>query len=189
MIEINLLPAQQKKAFETQETIKKVVYALIFLFSSILISAVFIFLAQRIYTQNLQAKKEISSSFEKYLNLEKNKETLEKIEKINTVFSQIENLEKSKSSVHGILIAVVNSTPGDINFSNIRVLIRDKKIELSGQAKKREALLEFQKNLQKSQYFENLSSPISNITSPENINFSISAGLTKKALNLQENAE
>lgn len=189
MIEINLLPAQQKKAFETQETMKKVAYSLIFLFSAILISGGLLFLAQRIYDQNLQAKKAISASFEKYLNLTKNKETLGKIEKINSVLSQIENMEKNKSSIYEILIVVANNTPADISFSNIRVLIREKKIELSGQAKKREALLEFQKNLEKSQYFENITSPISNITSPENINFSISAGLTKKALNVQENAK
>lgn len=179
MIEINLLPPQQIKAREEKKYFRKIIASFLLLFIILIISSCLLFVLKNTLALYINSQKDELFSLNNYFNQEKNKKIEQDVENINKILSRISTIEKNKTDWSKILFELVKITPNDVSFVNLKISEEDKKIEIIGLAKTRESLLTFQDNLEKSEYFENITSPISNIISPTNINFSIDAKLTK----------
>lgn len=181
MLAINLLPPQQIKAREEKEYTRKIVLAFIFCFIILAISFSLLFILQQTIQKSfLNSQQQELAAFEKYFNQEKNKKIEQEVENINKILSRVSTIEENKTRWSNTLIELTKITPENLYFSSLKINKQEKKIEIMGLAKTREGLLKFQDNLEKSEYFENVTSPISNIISPENINFTIEARLTDK---------
>ncbi|MEW6408124.1 MAG: PilN domain-containing protein [Patescibacteria group bacterium] len=178
MIEINLLPPHQIKAREEKKYFRKIIVSFLLLFIILFISFGLFFVLKNTLALYLNSQKDELFSLDNYLNQEKNKKVQQDIENINKILSRISIIEKNKTIWSETLFELVKITPNDLSFVNLKISDEDEKIEIMGLAKTRESLLIFQDNLEKSKYFENVTSPISNIISPTDINFSIEAKLT-----------
>jgi Tfp pilus assembly protein PilN len=180
MLNINLLPPQQIKARKEKEYFKKTILAFLFLFIILVISSLLLFVLEKTIALYSNPQKNELLVLNNYLNQEKNKKIQQDIENINKTLSRVLTIKKNKTILSNILIELLKITPNDLTFANLKINDEDKKIEIMGLAETRESLLIFQDNLEKSEYFEEVASPISNIISPTDINFSIEAKLTKK---------
>lgn len=76
-----------------------------------------------------------------------------------------------------ILIQLSQLVPTGINLNTIDVDINGS-LRLTGHAKERPQLMEFQKNLTSSSLVKNLYSPVKNLLQPKNIDWEMSAQLT-----------
>lgn len=185
MITINLLPPQQRKAKETKELMRKLIFASIFLTAILIISWFILFISQQMINQSLSYQKQEIAIFEKYFNQESNKKIEQDIENVNKILTRVSTIEKNKSNLSNILIELIKTTTSNISFYNIKIVKSERKITMNGFAKTRDDFLKFKNDLEKSEYFDEIVSPPSNIINPENINFSIEAKLSNKALSQQ----
>lgn len=79
------------------------------------------------------------------------------------------------------------SVPSNIVITNL--LSKDDQLTLSGTAKNREALLEFQRRMNDSPCFSESSVPLSNLLEKENIDFALSTTIQEKCLLIAKNRE
>lgn len=180
MLNINLFPPHQIKAREEKKYFKKIIVSFLLLFIILIISSGLFSVLKNILVLYINSQNNELFSLNNYFNQEKNKKIQQNIENINKILSRISIIEKNKTIWSETLFELIKITPNDLSFVNLKISDEDKKIEIIGLAKTRESLLTFRDNLEKSEYFENVTSPISNIISPTDINFSIEAKLTKK---------
>jgi Tfp pilus assembly protein PilN len=175
---INLLPEERKKALLVDKFNKFIVkIGLIFIF------AIFIFLSflgsvffilnfyQKIniieYNQNEMGRKENLAQEAKKLAEEQNLKTTEFVKKIESRIPYWDYL----NDINGIL-------PEDVYYSKLE--IDRSHIKLRGLSLSRDTLIEFRKLLEENKHFKKVEMPISNFTSPENINFEIDIELNNK---------
>lgn len=185
MLTINLLPPQQRLAEEEKESTRKIVFSFIILFFILAASWIMLFSVNQIIKQGADLQKTEIESYDRYFAQENNKKIEQDVENINKALSRISTIEKNKTVWSDTLIELSKIAPRDIRFSNIKLDKQEKTITILGLAKTREEFLQFQNDIEKSEYFEKVVSPASNIISPENINFQIEATLTAKALQNQ----
>ena len=104
-------------------------------------------------------------------------DTSRTISKINKLLQSTSNIQKSYISWNPMAAAVASSTPPDVILSHLSVDNKDKKLSIVGQAKTRDAFLEFEQNLKKLEFIDNLQSPLSGLTQKEDVSFTITADL------------
>lgn len=104
-------------------------------------------------------------SFKKELN-EVNK-TLAGIKKIQSGFKEYDDL----------LLEITGYMPKNVSLSYLSIDSLSNKVSFKGHALLRENLLELKNNLENSDIFKNIESPVANLLEKENINFTITADL------------
>ena len=184
MIDLNLLSPKSKKEIRSIKTffiIKTIsfrVASLLLLISTVLIFSFFLL--------NIQIK-----SLDSLLELELDIKEKEKIASIGEATKDLNQQINLASSVQNEYILwtefISNFTqlvPDGIIIKTVNFNNLTNSFSVTGIADTREALLEFEERLDQSVYFENIVSPISNLTQRESINFDISASLTD---NIYEN--
>lgn len=180
MLTANLLPPKEKRLIRAEQTRRIIIFfaagtSAVFLVGSVLLMPS--------YLPLLLEKKELERS----LALEKN--TSENIGTENTLL----NLRDIRQALSSVLTAVSESgrasailgelfkdAGGGIRVTNISVK-KNGSIIISGNAKTRQGLLSFEKILQESGRFENISSPLSNIIREVDLTFTIQ-GVLKTGL-------
>lgn len=182
MIEINLLPDVQKKELQLREASYFIARSFIIIFAVIIFSSFLLLAINQLMKSNLNSIERQIETYEKYFQSAKNKEIESNINEINKMIRSIAQVQKNRTNWSETLIELSQIVPPEIQFNEIKINKLEKKIEISGKAKTRDQLLKFQDALENSDFFENVTSPISNIVSPENINFNLTASLTNKAL-------
>lgn len=182
MLKINLLPPEEKKEIRFKKIDTFILRSfIIFLLTLVISSLLFLFLSQ-VLSSYVASFSEQINIYENYLAKEKNKEIENKISQINNILSKISLIQKNQTTWSSTLIEITSLVPQEIKLTKIEANKKEKKIEISGWAKTRKKVLDFVDNLEKSEYFENVSLPLSDIVTSENISFNIEAVLTNKAL-------
>lgn len=170
MITLNLIPKEQKKEIKIKrinELVKKT-SSIIILFC--VTAAIVIFAAKIIL------KKHFADVVEQTSLIVKNNQSYD--DKINNINSKIEtaaNIQKGRKEWSFIVEDLANNTAEGILLSSLA--FDGQKIAIKGNAKFRDNLLSFKKNLENSSYFKNIVLPLQNLLQNENINFEINAEL------------
>jgi Tfp pilus assembly protein PilN len=177
-IKINILPDEQKENRETDRRIGTIghfgfslVFALLFL-TAVLFCAKLVLNINFRSVQNTAFQHSGASDGE----MEKTEAFLNEVKastkKINSISTSIPRWSKVLKKISDIL-------PTDIRISNVHV--EGNHIKLMGFSKSRETLLDFQEKL-KTEKYENIDSPISNLVSPIDFNFEIEMDVNSKYL-------
>lgn len=102
---------------------------------------------------------------------------LKDIGSINKTLKEINNLQKEYLEVTPLMLYLSSTTPEGITFNTININYKTKSITMSGKANTRDNFLQFQDILKNSEYINEPTFPISDLTKKENIVFNITASL------------
>lgn len=106
----------------------------------------------------------------------------QEIDKVNRELKLVDKLYKNAPLWSDLLMHLSKATPTDVNIRNASFNTLEKTASISGFALTRSGLLELIKNLESTNMFEKIESPISNIFERTNINFGLSANINLKNL-------
>jgi len=104
-------------------------------------------------------------------------DTSRTIGKINKLLQSTSDIQKLYTSWAPMAAALASSTPDDVILNNLSMDNKDKKLSVAGQAKTRDAFLEFENNLKKLEFIDNVQSPLSGLTQREDVSFTITADI------------
>ncbi len=184
MIGFNLLPQKEKERILFEKKKKEIRF---FVHSFLVILGIFsffVFSLWEITKKETQSQKDILSQlkkmnfFKEYQKLQKEKEDLNK--KIQKIYS----LKKESIDFSFWIEKIIDLLPkGEIKINELHLILSEKNIldvKIYGFAKKREKVVEFEKNLKKEKSFSELEFPLSNYIFPEDVYFSFSFKIKKK---------
>lgn len=172
MITLNILPPEEKEIIATQQALRKIlvmgslslVFILIFL---LLLSSIWLLLTVQLKsTEAIFKEAEASAQGKAFQELRK------EINKINQQLQNVDQLQNKTRNYSFVLERLTELVPPGIRFKNI--FINENDIFLKGHATTREALISFKDVLEKSPYFEEIKSPLSNFLKQREIEFSFS---------------
>lgn len=179
MIRLNLLPPQEKKRLEFVKfnslLASLAIWLSVFLtiFVILLLSA---FFSLSILLQEQRRLIEIRQSDPKtqyLLEIEK------KIEQANQIIKQV-HLKQAEIILWTPLLEEISEiVPSGIYLNNLSYQATKGQISLSGWADCRDNLLNFQKSLEESPFFEEIEAPLANLIKQKDINFSFTLHLNE----------
>ena len=171
MITINLLPTVKKEELKFQFIRTKIVSFFIIVFLGIVTLIIFliggeIFLRYQLPDIKEQIKNREASSETASLEGLKSGVT-----SLNQKIAALEKLQKEQIRWSEVLFGLSREIPLDLRLKEIRIDRENQKVIIKGEAKNRVAVLNLENNLKNSQFFERIKSPLSNITTRENVVF------------------
>jgi Tfp pilus assembly protein PilN len=174
---INLLPPQYKEEFKQEESWKLIlileILVLIFLIClTLILFSVKIFISGQLEAQKillLQEEKKFEES--QIQNLE------EKITISNQVLSKLDSFYQSQTNLTEILEKISEALPIKTYLTTLNFNLAQ--ISLSGFSPTREILLEFKKNLEQEELFEEIYFPPSNWVKSTDVDFSVNFKIVK----------
>jgi hypothetical protein len=172
MLTLNLISQEQKKEIKLKNiyaVIKIIGWSLtvaVIFFSVIFSGAKFILKDN--YNQVLEQTTLVANADNSYLA---------KIKDINEKINSAGEVQKEYISWTSVLKKITGSTPQGITYSYLKIDRAGAKASLKGAAEKREDLLALKENLNNSNLFSGIESPMDDILQKENINFNISLNL------------
>jgi len=177
MIKLNLLPAEEKKLLQTERIFSclfrycKRIFIILVVFV-LSLAGIWIFL-------QIQIKKEEKALAElEKSNFSQEIKSFEKeIEATNKIIAQLKEIQKEGLLYSRILEDLSLITADNIQLSSFIFDKKTNKGSISGYALERESFLSFKNSLEKSPYFSEINSPISNLVKSTDNNFVISFSL------------
>lgn len=185
MIFLNLLPEEQKKEIEYEKTNITLISAFIIVFLVLVGLISSLFLAKSTLNKNLESLNNQKESYEKLFSAKDNKEieeTISSLNKLSTTVIQINNLQIHPSY---LISEIARITPNKIKYTSLTIDKEKLLLGLSGTAVSRDDLLNLTKSLEDSNLFSEVKAPLSNITSPENIDFTIETKISITTLEIK----
>ncbi len=165
---INLLPEKEKIILRRERTYLILFVSLVLFLIGTCIIAIETFFAIKILKDNLS----IYSA-----SMINQKEFIEKIKKINFRLITINEIQNQYIRINPILISLAEITPDNTKIKFFSFSGEKKEFKIKGWAKTRKELLEFQSNLEKSEFFKEIEAPLSNLFRQEDIEFEFSGKL------------
>lgn len=165
MINLNLISPEQKKLLKTKR-----IYLLFKNLSSVILVFTIIISVALIFTYN---------SLDIFYNLNpytKDSMSLDEQE-INTINNQLNNIVTIQNRFtlwSKIIITITNLIPENIKVDNLEINKKTKKVRIDGFAETRNDYLDLINSLEQDENLSDLKSPLENLLSKEDINFSIS---------------
>lgn len=174
---INLLPPKQKEELLEEEKLKLVlILGIVILAFLISLSLILVSIKTIIFGQV-----EIQKIFleEKELKTKKIQDLETKIKDYNLTLSHLDSFYQKNPHLTEILEKLSKTMPEGIYLTSFNFSLPNLEISLSGFSPDRQTLLEFKKNLEKEEKFENVYFPATNWISPTDINFSLTFNLKR----------
>ena len=164
MIKLNLISPEQKRLIKTKQT-----YLLIKNISGLFLVLVIIISILLILTYNsLNILYNLNPNTKASLNFDE-----QEIEKINSELSGIEMMQTNFTVWSDIILVLTQQIPENIQIKSLEIDNKETKVELSGFAEYRDDYLNMINTLKSNERVSNLKSPLENLLSKEDINFSI----------------
>ena len=186
MIFLNLLPPDQKKEIQFEKTNITLVGTFAVFFIVLIICGSLFFYIRMTLQDELGGLESNKTTYQAYFESDENKELNDRIKKLNTFSNNINLIEKHQTNYTPVIVELAQLAPDDLKLRSI-IITRDKaSLNISGYAVSRNQLLDFTKSLENSAYISSVSSPLSNLTSPENVEFTIRATLSDEVIGLEE---
>lgn len=182
MLVLNLLPLAEKENLKQGEIQRwvgfygSVCLAIIFIFVFLLVLIWSYLLIQLDY---VSANLEHAQGVFKEQGLKKDEN---KINELNDRLRLIDTAQKEQLYYSRILTQLMEIIPSGVSFKNISINGKER-AAISGFAGDREQVLLIKNNLEKSAYFKNIDSPLSNIVQQKDINFTFSFDVNLELLN------
>ncbi len=170
MINLNILPPEEKNAIASQKLRRQIVilnsYALISILTFlVLLSSIWLFLLVQLKSiEKIFAEAQTSPQGKAFEEFKK------EIGRINQSFQYFDQL-RDQRVIHSVCFErLIQILPSGVRFNSVSV--SQDQVALEGYAATRESLMLFKDSLEKSQYFEEVESPLSNFLKQRDINFS-----------------
>ncbi|MDD5489896.1 MAG: PilN domain-containing protein [Candidatus Moranbacteria bacterium] len=178
MIRINLLSDKEKKERLADKKIGIVIRVGFSIIFSLLLLALVMFSALIILEINMRSVKEEAKAYP--TSLAKEIEETDNLLKDAKSISQKIGKDSQDVPYWGKVFETISAiSPDGVRMTNIH--IEKAHVRLVGFAKTREDFLTFQEGLRKD-YFKNINSPVSNLVSPNNFDFTIEFDIENKYL-------
>ncbi len=177
MLELNLLPPQEKKEAELANLTRLVtslsIWFLAFLIIfTLLLASTFFYLSILLRAQNrLIEIRQSDPKAQRLVEIEK------KIKQANSRLSQIHLKQKDLILWVPLLEEMAELTPGRIYLTSFSYQLAENQIYLSGWANTRDNLLTFQDSLEESPFFVEVEAPLSNLLKKSDIDFNFTLHL------------
>jgi len=174
---INLLPPQEKEELKQEESFKLVLILGILILIFILCLSLILFSIGISIGGQLAAQKVFLS--QKETEISQFQELEKKIKNLNLTFSKLDSFYQENPSFVKILEITSKTLPSGTYLTsfNFNPLAKDKKylgeVILNGYSPSREILLEFKKNLEQEELFQEVYLPPTNWVEPTDINFTV----------------
>jgi len=177
---INLLPPQYKAELREEESWKLILILEILVLIFLICSALILFSIKISISGQVEAQKILLSYEEKKFEESQIQNMEEKITTSNQTLLELNSFYQGQTNLTEILEKISETFPVNVylatlNFSPLTT--KNEKyvaqISLSGFSPTREILLEFKKNLEKEELFEEIYFPSSNWVKPTDIDFSV----------------
>ncbi len=186
MIFLNLLPPDQKKEIQFEKTNITLIGTFVIFFIVLIICGSLFFYTKITLQDELDDLKSSKANYQTYFESDENKELNDKIKKLNTFSNNINLIEEHQTNYTPVVVELAELAPNDLKFRSIVITRNKASLNISGYVVSRDQLLEFTKSLEDSEYISSVSSPLSNLTSPENVEFTIQATLSDKIIGLED---
>lgn len=178
MLLLNLLPDERKEA------VKYTIYyyyglriGLLLIFVSLMVIVGFKVLEVKLnrdFRNINETEKELSRQ---------NFDLTQRVTALNSNLAKIESVQKDFSTWANFIYGMTSEFPQTgITVSNLAVTRDERTFSIVGLADSREAFLRFKDSLEKNPLLENVNSPLKNILDAGSITFTVSGGLSAKAL-------
>lgn len=171
MIELNLLPPEEKKSLRLSQAQRWVVFYGSAILSSLLI---FIILLAVIWFSLFIQITSLSASLDMAKQSQQGQDLGEQqnlIKDLNAKIQRVSQFEKNRKSYSTVLFALAKMMPAGTRLDRL-TLDEDNKMAIFGYATTREAVLNLKNSLEKSAVFTEVESPLSNLIKQTDINFS-----------------
>ena len=174
---INLLPPQYKAEFKEEEN-WKLTLILSLLFLIFLVCLILILFSIKIsISGQVEAQKILLLQEEKNFEESQIQNLEEKITTSNQVIFKLNSFYQDQISLAGILEKIFETLPSSVYLTTLAFNLDQ--FSLFGYSPTREILLEFKKNLEKEELFEEIYFPPSNWVKPFDIDFSVNFKIVK----------
>lgn len=180
MIKLNLLSDKEKKKRKAEDKIGLILGAGFSIIFALLLMLAITFSAQFVLNINLKSAQEESRVQSDSRSLREIAEAEKILGEINTISQKIQKSSKEIPHWSKVIAKISEICPRDLKITSIHA--EKEHLKLSGFSKTREAFLEFQESLRQDG-FVNLVSPVSNLVSPKDFNFSVEVDLEQGYLN------
>lgn len=179
MIKLNLLSDKNKELRKTEETVGFILRLSFSIALALVILSVILLAMQMVLNIELQSARE---EFKTYRG--KNTEEIQQVEdflkNINAVSQKINKTSQEVPYWSKVFRRISEDCPEGVKLTSIH--IEKEHMKIGGVSKTREDFLVFQEKL-RGEGFQNLISPVSNIVSPKDFNFTVEVDVDKKYLN------
>lgn len=180
MIVLNLLPPEEKKNILSDRLNRKITFLginFIFLLMILIFLLTAIFFAANIKLKTTQNNLKIAQNnlkIEKFQNLQLT------IKKINDEIDSLDKIQTNYRYYSEFLKNITAIMPLDIFIKKISIDNQNKVI-LEGFSQNRDSILSLQGNLNKTNNFEKIDNPLTNLIKPINIDFQLSFSIKESA--------
>ena len=181
MIKLNPLPPQEKNNLKLEQIQRWIFFyggavsILLFIFVFLLIFT-WLFISAQIKSYSLSLENTKTSSQGQSVN-----EQLQLINDLNLRLEKINTVQKNHKYFSSVMTELGSLVPSGIRLEGLSI-DENSQGTLSGYAQKREQVILFKENLEKSNSFEKIESPLSNLTKQVDLNFSFKFSLRANAL-------
>lgn len=174
---INLLPPQYKAELKEEENWKLTLILSILFLIFLVCSALILFSIKISISGQAEAQKILLLQEEKKFEESQIQNLEEKITISNQALLKLNSFYQSRTNSTEILEKISGTLPTSVYLTTLN--FNPAQISLSGFSPTREILLEFKKNLEKEELFEEIYFPPSNWVKPTDINFSVNFKIVK----------
>lgn len=168
MITLNLIPPLQKKELRLLRVFIVIKNVIIYLLLYVTVAAIILLCAKLILQNNFN---QVVADYN--LNNRTGQLLGQEIKQFNQKLINIQTIQADYTAWSEFLISVNELLPNDVVLYNITLDKQTKEIQISGRAKTRQALLDYQQKLNASAYLEKVEIPLSTLLEKENIDFTI----------------
>lgn len=170
MITINLISPEHKKQLKTQRMfiILREIILLILLFTSII--AIMLWSSRYFLEEKLA---ELIRKNAQAINV--NQDVNNKIKILNNKIDNSAVIQNDWQKWSVLVAGILELTPANIYYRNLNIFQETATVEISGQAKTRNDLLELQKKFQGSNLFKKVDIPLTSFLNKENNDFTLQA--------------
>lgn len=182
MIELNLLPPEEKSLLQINQIQRWVVFYGSAVLSSLLIFIILlavIWFSIFIQAESIDASLDVAKQSQQGQKL-KTQQDLTK--ELNVKIERINQFQKNHKSYSTILFTLAKIMPSGTRLDRLTIDEKNK-MTISGYASRREELLELKDSLEKSDIFAEIDNPLANLIKQANINFSFTMTVKNSGLN------
>lgn len=171
---INLLPPSQKEELLEEKKLKLVLILGIVILGFLASLSLFLFAIKISVSSKLQIQKNLFDLKAEELQIAQNQELEGEIKSYNQILSRLDSFYKDGLDISNVLEKISSFLPEGVYLKSLDFDFSNNKILITGFSPTREKLLEFKKNLEKTNDFAEINFPTLNWVEEFNINFSAS---------------
>ncbi|PIY97288.1 MAG: hypothetical protein COY66_00115 [Candidatus Kerfeldbacteria bacterium CG_4_10_14_0_8_um_filter_42_10] len=177
MITLNLISPIQKEANRFQQSYSLVKRITVLFMAVSLIVIALLFVGETLLEKKLDSITQETLALKKNIEKEESIDLEQSVKDFNKLLIDISKVQSEYINWSQEVNKISSLVPSGIRLSSFVMQKDSSDFKFAGKAATREALLNFKTNLENSDFFTEIQSPISNLLTKENINFELSGKL------------